>query len=181
VNNITRQVSWDWVMVGNQTISPGSLWNHSDHPGEVMQCPDYHGKSNFGEAFTGYNYNTGYIGGEAKPFGALGWKPVRQGVPPHACARASTCAMFGDAGRGNQSNKYMRGPLPVHTGDIGTCYSGAQAFRHSLCTNVAYVDGHVASVSMLYRGQHATDPLLSQMGYPHNGFLSDDDAAYDPR
>jgi prepilin-type processing-associated H-X9-DG protein len=67
------------------------------------------------------------------------------------------------------------------TGDIGACYAGAQAFRHLKTTNVAYVDGHVGSPSVVFKGPHATDSLLSQMGFPKNGFLSDDESAYDPR
>lgn len=181
INNITHTIAWDWVTAGTSIIEPGPLWKFSDHPGEVMQCPDYHGKPNYSEEFTGYNYNTGYIGGETKPFGALGWKFVKPGIPPHACDRAAKCAMFGDAGRRDQTNKYMRGPLPTLTGDLGTCYSGAQAFRHGDCTNVSYVDGHVATVNQSFKGQYASDSLLSMMGWPKNGFLADDESSYDPR
>src|ERR1043165_4259797 len=112
VNGVFRNVDWDWVSTNtHQIIGPGALWGYTDNPGEVLQCPDYVGPSNFGEEFTGYNYNTGFIGGEGQaPF--LGWKYVRPGIPPHACNRAGQCAMFGDAGRKSQSNKYMRGPLP---------------------------------------------------------------------
>jgi prepilin-type processing-associated H-X9-DG protein/prepilin-type N-terminal cleavage/methylation domain-containing protein len=176
VDGVFHHVSWDWVRTASQVLSPGALWNFTDHPGDVMQCPEYQGKPNFSEEYTGYNYNTGYIGGEAQPFGALGWSAVQPGVPPHACNRASQCAMFGDAGRKNQTNAYMRGPDSPYAP-----YSGGQAFRHDGASNVAFVDGHVGNMKTPYEGEHATDSLLAQLGFPQNGFLSNDDSAYDPR
>ena len=65
---------------------------------------------------------------------------------------------------------------------LGAIYSGGQAFRHAGTTSVAYVDGHVAAVHAPRRGELATPELLETfLGYPDNGFLSDDNAAYDPR
>ena len=60
-------------------------------------------------------------------------------------------------------------------------YGGGQAFRHDGTTNVAYVDGHVGIVQDPRPGNEATDELLELMGFPTNGFLTDDDGAYDPR
>ncbi len=178
-----RTVSWDYVAVGNQVVSPGALWNFTDNPGEVLQCPDYNGPANVGEEFTGYNYNTTYIGGES-PFMTLGWSAVRPGIAPHACNRASKCAMFGDAGRKNGSNRYMRAPLRSEGPLVSwqAIYSGGQAFRHAGRTNVSFVDGHIGSANSPQQGQFATPNLLSQyLGFPLNGFLSNDDSAYDPR
>ena len=60
-------------------------------------------------------------------------------------------------------------------------YGGGQAFRHGKATHVAYVDLHAAPIIGAYQGTYATDSLLELMGYPDNGFLSDDGRAYDPR
>lgn len=178
VNGVPQQVGWDWVMVGNTVIAPGTLWNYTDNPSEVMQCPDYHGRSNFGEEFTGYNYNTTYIGGEQM----LG-QAFRPGVPPHACNRSSHCAMFGDAGWKMQSNKYMRAPMRSEGPQLSlqAVYAGAQAFRHTSACNIAFVDGHVGHSKTPHKGHLATDSLLAHMKFPDNGFLSDDDSLYDPR
>lgn len=178
-----KHISWDYVSVGNQVVSPGALWNFCTNPGEALQCPDYHGPANAGEEFTGYNYNTSYIGGEEFQF--PGGSDVRPGIPPHACNRGAKCAMFGDAGRKNGSNRYMRAPSRTMEGlavPWSVIYSGGQAFRHSQQTNIAFVDGHVGPWNKLHKGQSATENLLSTyLDYPKNGFLSDDDRAYDPR
>ncbi len=66
-------------------------------------------------------------------------------------------------------------------GDLWQIYAGGQAFRIGR-TNVAYLDLHVAPASGPFRGLHASESLLRDpMGFPANGFLSDDDSAYNPR
>ena len=65
---------------------------------------------------------------------------------------------------------------------LGTLYGGGQAFRHRGSTNVEYLDGHTGISESAAAGPLATQNLLDQvMGYPANGFLSEDDRAYDPR
>jgi prepilin-type processing-associated H-X9-DG protein len=177
-----RQVAWDWetTMTG-ELVGPGPLWTFCDDPGRAMQCPDYHGDTNFADPHTGYNYNTTYIGGEAR-FPGVGWSAVRRGTPPHACSRGSTCAMFGDGGRGGGTNKFMRAPSRREPGiTLDEVYSGGQAYRHLGSTNVAFVDGHVSTRNDPRPGPHATDELLRLLDHPRNGFLSDDDRAYEPR
>ncbi|MHC4992114.1 MAG: pilus assembly FimT family protein, partial [Planctomycetota bacterium] len=184
VDTQLRQEAWDWVssVFGGELISPGPLWTFTDDPGSVMQCPAYHGPSNFsGDAHSGYNYNTSYIGAE-EAFTPTGDGPVRAGVPPHACQRGSTCVLFGDGGFAGGANKFMRAPGNPEQASASVVYSGGQAFRHRGTTNASYIDGHVGPVLLPRAGAHATPTLLEQfMDFPRNGFLSDDDAAYDPR
>jgi prepilin-type processing-associated H-X9-DG protein len=90
--------------------------------------------------------------------------------------------MFGCGGWAGGANKFMRAPLDHELLSLETIYAGGQAFRHGGSTGVAFVDGHVGVAGRPYAGRHATDELLQQtMDYPANGFLSDDDSAYDPR
>jgi prepilin-type processing-associated H-X9-DG protein len=183
VDGVLQVVAWDWVSTfDGRLVAPGPLWAFSGAPGDVPQCPDYHGTTNFeGDPYTGYNYNTSYLGAEA-PFPSTGWEHVRAGVRPHACRRGAACAMFGDGGRGGGTNKFMRAPSN-HEGALPeVIYSGGQAFRHPGGTNVAFVDGHVGPVTDPRAGPTSTATLLDDvMDYPSNGFLSEDDAAYDPR
>jgi prepilin-type N-terminal cleavage/methylation domain-containing protein/prepilin-type processing-associated H-X9-DG protein len=175
-------IAWDWVtkLSDGDLISPGPLWGMTDDPNRVMQCPAYFGPSNFeGDPFTGYNYNTSYIGGEA--VNQIGWEAVRRGVPPHACRRAAQCAIFGCGRYSGGANKFMRAPLSPNGWPLMQIYAGGQAFYYNGQTNVAYIDGHVAAVSQPREGEHATEELLDMLGYPDNGFLSDDDSAYNPR
>lgn len=183
VQGTYRQVAWDWVTTfSGELIGPGPLWSFTDNPGNVQQCPEYRGPTNFaGDPYTGYNYNTTYIGAEAR-FPQTGWDAVRWGAAPHACDRASTCAMFGDGGRAGGTNKFMRAPLRSVETSLSEVYAGGQAFRHGRSTCLAFADGHVGLADHAFEGALATDALLQEvMGYPRNGFLSDDDRAYDPR
>lgn len=177
------RLTWDWVTTfDGQIIDSGALWQFTDNPGEIHQCPEYEGPSNFnGDPFTGYNYNTSYLGGEA-PFPQVGWNLFRPGIPSSTCTRSSTCVVFGDGGWLNGANKFMRAPENPESMPWSLVYSGGQAFRHRGSTNTAYIDGHVGHVSRPRKGIHATDSLLSAfMDYPDNGFLSNDDRAYKPR
>jgi prepilin-type processing-associated H-X9-DG protein len=90
--------------------------------------------------------------------------------------------VFGDGGRARGTNKYMRAPMNTEGQALEVIYTGGQAFRHQSATNVAYLDGHVALAGEPFQGALAEETLLrDKMDYPRNGFLSDDDRAYDPR
>jgi prepilin-type N-terminal cleavage/methylation domain-containing protein/prepilin-type processing-associated H-X9-DG protein len=185
-NNGFQTIAWDWVTSGMgasaQLISPGTLWQYGDDPDHVQQCPAYHGPSNTSaDPFTGYNYNTTFLGGETM-FPETGWEAWRPGLTYAACKRAEQCAMFGDGGYRNGANKYMRAPLNSEGVGLATVYSGGQAFRHNGSTNVVYIDGHIGSTDAPREGHLATAQLLTNyLRFPHNGFLSDDDSAYNPR
>jgi len=150
---------------------PGLLWQDGGTLA-INQCPSFDGPDSWVDSpYTGYNYNTSYLG-------------RGQGEAIEAPARVDevrdpvNCAAFGDAERpGGGSNKFMRAPL-TSPGDalLGNAarINGAQGFRHlsMSSTNVAYVDGHAAS-----RSERFTAGLT---GLPdHVGFLSPDNAAYD--
>jgi prepilin-type processing-associated H-X9-DG protein len=175
-------VAWDWVTTaGGEVLSPGALWDFTDDPGAVHQCPVYSGSTSFADPYTGYNYNTTHVGGESE-FPSMGWDGFRPGVRYGMCIRPAQTAVFGDgAVAGGEANKFMRAPMNTVEEDLAKVYSGAQAFRHGHATNVGYLDGHVTPWRAPFRGALATEPLLAEMGYPENGFLSDDDSAYDPR
>ncbi|MFO0828622.1 MAG: hypothetical protein U0572_10810 [Phycisphaerales bacterium] len=185
-----RTVAWDWEQRPDGTVVPGPLWNFTDVPTEVMQCPSFVGASTFGnDPATGYNYNTTFIGAEGRlpELGANGqwidgWANARLGVPAAAHRRPSETALFGDGGWKGGANKFMRAPSASVEGDLGTVYAGGQAFRHVGCANCAFLDGHVRPCAQCCEGMHATQQLLDDvLGYPQNGFLSDDDSSYDPR
>jgi type II secretory pathway pseudopilin PulG len=183
VDGMLVQRAWDWETpaFGEGLIGPGLLWRFTN-PGEAMQCAVYEGPANApGDPFTGYNYNTSFIGDE-EAFTTSGDGPVRRGVRPAHCRRASMCAMFGCGGYGAGANKFMRAPSLQAGGEsLAAVYAGAQAYRHAGETVVCYIDGHVGKVGRAHAGEHATEAMLGLMGFPKNGFLSADDAMYDPR
>lgn len=174
-------IAWDWQHRAGIDPIPGPLWGGITDPGRVQQCPECVDRSNFNDPHTGYNYNTTFIGGEAT-FPQLGWAKVRPGLPPMQWRRTETTAVFGDGGWKGGTNKFMRAPMNTVERNLTIVYGGGQAFRHGGRTNVAYLDHHVGTAATAHRGNLATDALLRDvMAFPENGFLSDDDAAYDPR
>lgn len=177
-------IAWDWVQTPGGTMRPGPLWMFGPEsgPGTVMQdpaCPEC--RSNFDDPFTGYNYNTTFIGGEAT-FPRTGWSAVRHGVRPALWRNVDRVALFGLGGWRGGTNKFMRAPENTIEHDLFSVYAGGQAFRYDGKTLICYLDGHTATAGVPYKGVHATESLLRDvMGHPKNGFLSDDDTAYDPR
>jgi prepilin-type N-terminal cleavage/methylation domain-containing protein/prepilin-type processing-associated H-X9-DG protein len=161
--------NWDFSVVGGKAV-PGLLWR-GQIDARVQQCPSFDGKSNSPlDPYTGYNYNTSYVG-------------HGQGETVEAPAKASQVrqpartALFGDGEYYNGADKFMRAPFP-HPGDltITTRAAGTQGFRHRGSTNVAFCDGHAESLSERFtQTVESQMPLVAQ----GTGFLSTDNSMYD--
>jgi prepilin-type processing-associated H-X9-DG protein len=175
-NNVFESVAWDftsvkdWNQGGAQTVKPGLLWQgYLTEVSAVHQCPSFHGAANWlSDPFTGYNYNTDYLGSPARRTNVTEVRlPTR-------------CAMFGDAGYASGANKFMRAPFPPPDEfDDGLSaagrVAGTQAFRHFGRANIAFVDGHVESMETIYTD---TDPAGAGKIAPGTGFLSADNSMY---
>lgn len=166
--------SWDFNSIRNLdtgvvSIQPGLLWE-GDTAAKVQQCPSYDGKSNtLADPYTGYNYNTSYIGhGQYESI----VEPAKAGQIRYA----SRCALFGDGQYAGGANKYMRAPLP-NAGDASFMAraSGTQGFRHRLRTNVVFCDGHAESI--LERHINTTRAEIPKIS-AGTGFLSEDNRFY---
>ena len=172
---VTTSYAWDFSTIkdwskSEEKVIPGLLWQGRTIE-EIQQCPSFNGGSSwFADPYTGYNYNTSYIGhgsGEniAMPVKALQVK------------RPSDCALFGDGQWAGGANKFMRSPWPSE-GDANWFgrSAGTQGYRHLRKTNVAYCDGTARSVGELFK---ETDPVEAENIAPETGFLSSDNSAYD--
>src|SRR4051794_1184355 len=165
---VTR--NWDFTVVqdaGGRRVQPGLIWAGLPSA-EVQQCPAYDAPPDpGGDPFTGYNYNTSYIGhGEAESIPA----PVRA----NAVKRPARCALFGDGQYYGGPDKFMRAPFP-NPGDAGfrDRSAGTQGYRHGHATNVAFCDGHAETVSDRFTSTSDTSPPG-----PGTGFLSPDNSMY---
>ncbi|MBL9141103.1 MAG: DUF1559 domain-containing protein, partial [Phycisphaerae bacterium] len=190
-SGVVRTVCWDFQFNAAGDPLPGPLWQHTDTPLDVQQCPDYDGTgATATDPYTGYNYNTTFIGHEGSyPYQdgdgrtVDGWNAVRMGTPMSAFARPERTAVFGDGGWKGGTNKFMRAPGNTVEGNASVVAAGTQAFRHTNgCTCCVYLDGHVGTVAQPARGLLTTAALATWvMDFPRNGFLSEDDSAYGPR
>lgn len=179
---------WDFTQTGS-AIVPGILWQGQTNLA-VTQCPSYEIPSTTkSDPFTGYNYNTSYIGGgfgEVTPLGNPHVRPAKLGT----IHRSAEVALFGDGQYTGGTNKYMRAPVLMSKSDIGdgaslaTRAAGTQGFRHLGRTNVCYCDGHGESVSQAYTAtgtsvNGAITYSTTNVAGAGTGFLSMDNTAYD--
>jgi len=170
-------VSWDTIN-DHGTIKPGLIWPEAGSY-EIQQCPSYEGPSNtpgVNEQFSGYNYNTTFIGrGLGEPaWGDLTTEPARVSDIKNPVRTA----LIGDGGYASGANKYMRAPADLGHSPI-TLHAGGQAYRHRDATNVAWADGHGSATTERYQSATASAAMLAIQGWPHNGFLSRDNSLYD--
>ncbi len=163
---------WDLTTIDTpgqpKRVVPGLLW-HSGDPTKIQQCPSFDGKANWlVDPYTGYNYNTSYIGhGQFESMAS----PAKLASIRHS----STTAMFGDGQWGDGADKFMRAPFP-NPGDqtfFGR-WSGTQGFRHLQKTNVGFCDGHAETLS----GRFTDNSDGSQNIALGTGFISKDNRLY---
>jgi prepilin-type processing-associated H-X9-DG protein/prepilin-type N-terminal cleavage/methylation domain-containing protein len=181
---------WDFDTTDPNHIITGILWNGRTSSA-IQQCPSFDGIAwGFNDPFTGYNYNTSYVGGgkgETTPNGHSHEAPAKLG----SLHRPSETAMFGDAQSSGKTNKLMRAPVLMASTDIGDSFfptqrfAGTQGYRHLGRTNVCYLDGHAQSVSDRYTRvgicNGGTITYGVQVAPAGEGFLSSDNRAYDGR
>jgi len=166
---------WDFVAVKNWStgkvkVVPGILWQ-GDTIEKIQQCPSYRGSANtvYDSPYTGYNYNTSYIGHGTGEKIEMPARAVQVRKP-------DSCALFGDGGYIAGANKFMRAPWPSNGDNFFGRSAGTQSYRHIGKTNVAYCDGSARSTDQLYK---QTDPADANNIAPETGFLSPDNSAYD--
>ena len=177
VSDATGDYGWDFAKLASPPgkVVPGLLWRSTD-PLRIQQCPSFEGKSNSpGDPYTGYNYNTSYVGHLALE--TLPYDPV---APPRPIKAASVrhptrTALFGDGQWSGGADKFMRAPFS-NAGDVLFTgrYAGTQGYRHLKKTNVAYCDGHAESVGDVFT-DNADGASHVARG---TGFLSADNSAY---
>ena len=168
---------WDFTTYESSShVVPGVLWQGQTNP-QIQQCPSFTGNANwYGDPFTGYNYNTSYIGhgqGEA----------IEQPAKDSALRHPAKTVIFGDGQFSGGADKFMRAPWPdrSNSGDSSDVddlrSSGTQGFRHSGLSNVAFCDGHAESLSACCTNYESSpyNPSIIATG---TGFLSMSNALY---
>ncbi|MEO7403994.1 MAG: H-X9-DG-CTERM domain-containing protein, partial [Burkholderiales bacterium] len=138
---------------------------------DIQQCPSFIGQANWAiENFTGYNYNTSYIGHGDN-------ESIPQPSKMKQIENPTRTAIFGDGEYKAGANKFMRAPFDSPGDDsFNGRYAGTQGFRHLKTTNVAFCDGHVESLADRYT---ETDDYNGAANIGEaTGFLSPDNSLY---
>ena len=168
---------WDYAFKGDYTPDENSIGLLAKGLGisktkEIYRCPSISGlfDTSYASAHSGYGYNE-FLGLEYSSWSnTLLW----EGTKITSVRQPSRTSMFADCGYLNddkvEPTSYMRSP----DGRNGvTLSSGTAAFRHGGRANVVFVDGHAGSESKAYTKGTEGDGVRI-------GFLSEDNAAYDP-
>ncbi len=174
-SDTTYNYCWDISTITKKgepaTIAPGVLWGDNTTPRDINQCPSFTGKSNWAiEPYTGYNYNTSYIGHGDK-------ENIPQPARMKQIENPTRTAIFGDGEFKSGANKFMRAPFDSPGDDtFNGRWAGTQGFRHLGTTNVAFCDGHADSLADRYT---ETDDYNAANNFtPTVGFLSPDNSLY---
>lgn len=158
-NGGNLEMGWDftldWTTGPTPKATSGLLYPYIKN-GQINACPTFLGEK-FGRPFTGYAYNSSYLGGDV--LGGIREANLGQMSEP------ARIAVFADAGYGwpVKGHNYLRAPSDPFFG-IGTVH-----FRHFGGANVAYGDGHAKRANARYR------VIPTE---PETGALSPNDSAY---
>jgi len=168
----------DWsVTPPKEIIEPGILWQKVTIE-KVQQCPSFKGSANWlTDTYTGYNYNTSYIGMDETvwPYNSVRTAKVK---------RPSETVIFGDGQWENGANKFMRAPWKSKGDTFQNRIAGTQGYRHLGKTNAAFCDGHVQSLKDRFTNTDDTcgKQSFDEYNKTHSekiGFLSPDNSLYD--
>jgi len=162
--DLSHEYAWDFALDWSTwppTVTLGLLGPYT-RSGQLNACPSFHGEA-WGRPYTGYAYNTSYLGhGQFEPDptpAAL----ARIQQPTDTVLLADSAFVWAGS---PAANNYLRAPGDPAYGWIGPNVH----FRHLAAANVAYCDGHVKAAVRKFNVSSADDECAD---------LSADDSAYD--
>ncbi len=162
--------AWDFTFNWSTMNSSLGLIGSYTRSGQISACPSAQGLYSFDREYTGYAYNTTYLGGEGQwgtgallhPSATLG--EVQRPAETVLLAESAYWSTWSYVGMA--ANNFLRAPSDSMYAWIGPNVH----FRHNGTANVAYCDGHVKAVSQKFNTS-ANDSSLAD--------LSVDGSAYD--
>lgn len=171
INGSAAVICWDLTTIAGDppTVIPGLLWRGCGN-NQIQQCPAFTGSANsLVDPYTGYNYNTSYIGhGEGEQ--------IPQPAKASEVRKPMQTVIFGDGQYAAGANKFMRAPWPNPGDDsFRGRWAGTQGFRHQKRSNAAFGDGHAESL----RERFVENEDGAKNVAAGTGFLSADNSLYD--
>ncbi len=171
INGNVALICWDLTTIaGNPpTVIPGLLWQGRGN-NQIQQCPAFGGGANWVvDPYTGYNYNTSYIGHGQQ-------EDIPEPAKSAAVKQPTKTILFGDGQYAAGANKFMRAPWPNPGDDsFRGRWAGTQGFRHQKRSNAAFGDGHAESL----RERFVENEDGAKNVATGTGFLSTDNSLYD--
>jgi prepilin-type processing-associated H-X9-DG protein/prepilin-type N-terminal cleavage/methylation domain-containing protein len=170
-DGVVVSYAWDLTTINSSPnrVVPGLLWQ-GQGASAVQQCPSFAGGANWlTDPYTGYNYNTSFIGHGQ-------FENISEPAKAAAIRNSAATALFGDGEYSGGANKFMRAPWP-NPGDefFNGRWAGTQGFRHQRRSNVAFCDGHVES----WKHRFTENKSGTSQVAANTGFLSPDNSLYD--
>ena len=165
-------VCWDLTVTydasDNASVIPGTLWEGRGNT-QIQQCPSFAGSADWANnPYTGYNYNTSYIGHGQD-------EDITEPAKSTAVLHPAKTVLFGDGQYSAGADKFMRAPWPnPGDADFWGRNSGTQGFRHQNRSNAAFCDGHSQSLPGCF-----TNDCENSAVAPGTGFLSVSNSMYD--
>ncbi|HOX55294.1 MAG TPA: prepilin-type N-terminal cleavage/methylation domain-containing protein [Candidatus Paceibacterota bacterium] len=171
INGAMAAISWDLTTIQGSppAVIPGLLWQSQGNK-QIQQCPSLTRGANWlVDPYTGYNYNTSYLGhGE--------YENIQPSAKAAEVRRPNQTLVFGDGQYVAGANKFMRAPWPNPGDDsFRGRWSGTQGFRHLKKSNAAFCDGHARSLRECFTDNEDGAANVA----PGTGFLSADNSLYD--
>ncbi len=171
INGVDAAIAWDLTTLQGlvPSVIPGLLWQGQGNQ-QIQQCPSFAGSTNwFADPYTGYNYNTSYLGHGQ-------YESIPQPAKAADVRQPARTLIFGDGQYSAGANKFMRAPWP-NPGDQGFKgrWAGTQGFRHSKRSNAAFCDGHAESLRERFTDNKDGAAKVAA----DTGFLSADNSLYD--
>jgi prepilin-type processing-associated H-X9-DG protein len=170
-NGTNISYAWDLTTIagGTPRVVPGVLWEGGGAE-EIQQCPSFKGGANWlVDPFTGYNYNTSFIGHGQ-------FESIPEPAKASAIHDPAATVIFGDGEYSVGANKFMRAPFP-NPGDqtFSGRWAGTQGFRHARQSNAAFADGHSESLRQRFTKNKDGEANVAK----GTGFLSEDNSFYE--
>lgn len=171
INGTPASIAWDLTTIQGPvpTVVPGLLWQGHGNK-QIQQCPSFAANANwFADPYTGYNYNTSYLGHGQ-------FESIPEPAKAADVRQPARTVIFGDGQYAAGANKFMRAPWP-NPGDatFKGRWAGTQGFRHSRRSNAAFCDGHAESL----RERFTENKDGAAQVAAGTGFLSADNSLYD--
>jgi len=167
---VTYSYCWDLTTISGRTntVIPGLLWQGRTTL-QIQQCPSFAGAADWlTDPYTGYNYNTSYIGHGQ-------YESIPQPAKGSDVQRTGKTVLFGDGQYAAGADKFMRAPWP-NPGDADyEAWAGTQGFRHQNLSNASFCDGHAESLRNCYTNNAEGADNVA----PGTGFLSPGNSVYD--